>query len=161
MTACADWRGPAGALRVHVARDRLAAVERLAGDPAPQPPEALDPLAARAIAALRAWFADPAVVPDIPLAPAPTAFQARLRQALCAIPPGQVATYGELARMLGSSPRAVGAACGANPLPIVVPCHRVVAADGIGGYGGAGAAGDAVAFKRWLLEHERRGGRAV
>ena len=69
------------------------------------------------------------------------------------IAPGLTQTYGELAAQIDSSPRAVGTACGKNPLPIVVPCHRVVAADGLGGFMG-GKQNDPLAIKRWLLAHE-------
>ncbi|MGJ8623190.1 MAG: methylated-DNA--[protein]-cysteine S-methyltransferase [Yoonia sp.] len=72
------------------------------------------------------------------LAPQGSAFQQRFYAALCAIPYGQTRTYGELARELGVSPQAIGQACGANPIPILIPCHRVLAADGLGGYSGAG-----------------------
>ena len=63
-------------------------------------------------------------------------------------------TYGELAKLLNSSARAVGGACRANPISLVIPCHRVVASNGLGGYGGA-TAGKRLAIKQWLLEHER------
>ena len=87
---------------------------------------------------------------EVPLADAPTPFQARIRQAMLAIPYGATRSYGDLARDAGGAPRAVGQACGANPLPIVVPCHRVVASGGIGGYsGGAG-----LETKRFLLNLE-------
>ena len=72
---------------------------------------------------------------------------------IAAIPRGEVRTYGDLAKRLGSSARAVGQACGDNPVPIVVPCHRVVGANGIGGFAHA-ADGYLVATKRWLLAHE-------
>ncbi len=85
---------------------------------------------------LLAWSADPHFVFSLPLAPAGSAFRQRVWSALRAIPPGEVRTYGELARRLGSSARAVGGACRANPLPLVVPCHRVVAAGGLGGFAG-------------------------
>lgn len=65
-----------------------------------------------------------------------TAFQARLREALLDIPFGKVKTYGELAKDLATSPRALGQALGANPLPILIPCHRIVASDGLGGFSG-------------------------
>lgn len=68
------------------------------------------------------------------LAKARTPFQHRLRKALLNIPPGETRTYGELARTLNSGPRAVGQALGANPLPILIPCHRAVAAHGLGGF---------------------------
>ena len=76
-------------------------------------------------------------------------FQARLRKALLAIPRGRVITYAELARQLASSPRAVGQALGANPLPILIPCHRVIGAHGLGGF----SAG--TAWKSKLLNFEK------
>jgi methylated-DNA-[protein]-cysteine S-methyltransferase len=89
---------------------------------------------------------------DLPLAPAGTAYQRRVWQALCDIPPGVTRTYADIARAVGGSPRAVGGANGRNPIPIVIPCHRVVATTGIGGYSG----GDGPATKRYLLDHESR-----
>ena len=88
---------------------------------------------------------------DLPLAPEGTAFQKRVYAAMQRIPFGGMRSYGELAAELGSAARAVGGACGSNPLPIVIPCHRVVAAGGgLGGFsGGAGAS-----TKTWLLHHE-------
>ncbi len=88
------------------------------------------------------------VMPLPPLAPPATPFQQRLRAALWAIPWGTTCSYGALARRLGSSPRAVGQALAANPLPLLVPCHRVVAATGLGGFA-FGAA-----WKQRLLLHE-------
>lgn len=87
---------------------------------------------------------------DLPLAPARTGFQARVRAAMQAIPYGQTRSYGELAHGAGGGPRAIGQACGANPLPLVVPCHRVVASNGLGGYSG----GKGLATKRFLLALE-------
>ena len=76
---------------------------------------------------------------DLPIRPAGTAFQQRVWQLMLAIPAGATRTYGDLAAELGSAARAVGAACGANPLPIIIPCHRVLAAGGrLGGYSGDG-----------------------
>lgn len=92
---------------------------------------------------------------DLPLAPVGTAFQRRVWQAIAAIPRGQVQTYGQLATQLQSAPRAVGQACGANWFPLVIACHRVVGAQGVGGFSGhADAAGFHVGVKRWLLTHE-------
>lgn len=90
---------------------------------------------------------------DLPLAPAATPFQEKVRRAMLAIPYGQTRGYGELADAVGGGPRAIGQACGANPLPVLVPCHRVVAAQGLGGYSG----GDGLATKRLLLTLERNG----
>ncbi len=82
---------------------------------------------------LRDWFdgRSPALPPLIKPA---TPFQAKLRPALLSIPAGDVCTYGEIARQLGTSARAMGQALGANPLPVLIPCHRIIAADGLGGF---------------------------
>lgn len=82
-----------------------------------------------------------------------TQFQQRVWQALREIPPGKTLTYGELAQRIGSGARAVGNACRANPCPLVVPCHRVVAANGLGGFAGE-RSGRKLEIKRWLLHHE-------
>ncbi len=82
-----------------------------------------------------------------------TAFQQRVWQALLAIPVGQTKTYGDVAKQLNSSARAVGNACRVNPIPLVVPCHRVVAKNGIGGFSGE-TDGSCIRRKRWLLQHE-------
>jgi methylated-DNA-[protein]-cysteine S-methyltransferase len=84
-----------------------------------------------------------------------TPFQRRVWQRLREIPPGQRRTYGELARELHTSPRAVGNACRANPLPLFTPCHRVVASNGLGGFSGA-REGRWLELKAALLEHEAR-----
>ncbi len=99
---------------------------------------------------LYAYFDRELTAFDLPLAPRGTAFQQRVWQALCAIPYGQTRSYAELAMDLGSAPRAVGQANAANPIPIIIPCHRVVASNGLGGYSG----GDGVSTKRALLELE-------
>jgi len=75
---------------------------------------------------------------DLKLAAAPTAFAARMRAAMIAIPYGKTRTYGEVASDLGSSAQAIGQSCGANHIPIIVPCHRILAATGLGGYSGDG-----------------------
>jgi len=84
-----------------------------------------------------------------------TAFQQRVWQALRDIPSGETRTYGQIAKQLNSSPRAVGNACRANPLPIITPCHRVTAANGTGGFAGA-RQGRLPDIKKWLLKHEAR-----
>lgn len=110
-------------------------------------------LAARAAHQLEHYREDPDTRFDLPLAVQGTPFQRRLWQALCEIPRGSVLTYGELGRKLDAVPRAVGQACGDNRLPIVIPCHRVVGADGIGGFAHA-TGGYLLEVKRWLLAHE-------
>ncbi len=96
-------------------------------------------LAKEAVRQLRAWLRDPQFSFALPLRPHGTPFQRRVWAGIAAIPPGQTLTYGELAKLVKSAPRAVGGACGANPYPLVVPCHRVVAATGLGGFGGGSA----------------------
>ena len=91
-----------------------------------------------------------------------TEFQQKVWHALTEIPIGKLMTYGQLAKKLNSSPRAVGNACRNNPLPIIVPCHRIVSASGIGGYAGDTLTRqntdiDFLAIKKWLLSHERAG----
>lgn len=111
------------------------------------------PLAEQAAQQLEAYLADPDTRFDLPLAIEGTPFQRRLWAALCEIPRGETLTYGELAKRLEGEARAVGQACGDNRLPIVIPCHRVVAANGIGGFAHA-TGGYLLEAKRWLLAHE-------
>jgi methylated-DNA-[protein]-cysteine S-methyltransferase len=92
--------------------------------------------------------------PSLPLAPDGTEFQARVWDALRKIPSGEVITYGQLARHLNTSSRAIGQACRANPIAVLIPCHRVVAVNGPGGYMGKAEKTD---IKQWLLAHEDHG----
>ncbi|MFN4148047.1 MAG: methylated-DNA--[protein]-cysteine S-methyltransferase [Rhodocyclaceae bacterium] len=110
-------------------------------------------LAREAVRQLRAYLQQPRFAFTLPLKPAGTAFQRRVWAGIAAIPPGATRTYGELARSLGSSARAVGNACGANPYPLVIPCHRVVATYGLGGFNRQ-RGGFLLEVKRWLLAHE-------
>lgn len=89
---------------------------------------------------------------DLTLNPTGTAYQKRVWTALLAIPPGQTRTYAELAGIAGGGPRAIGGAMARNPLPILIPCHRIVASSGPGGYSG----GDGLPTKFYLLALERR-----
>ena len=135
--------------------ERQACVTRI--DFLPPGEELLPPAtpALRAAAmALHAWCEDSVRTLAFPYLLQGSAFQQRVWRALCAIPRGHTRTYGELAASLGSSPRAVGQACGANPLPIVVPCHRVVGGRGLGGFM-HGHSDFPLAVKHWLLTHER------
>ena len=113
------------------------------------------PLAQAASAQLRRYFADPDFRFDLPLLEAGSAFQQKVWAAICAIPRGQVLTYGQIAKGIGSAPRAVGQACGANWFPLVIPCHRVTAAGGLGGFSHHDDEhGFHLSVKRWLLAHE-------
>lgn len=153
MSYQAVYVAPFAALGIRTARGCLAGIDFLPSGTPPQPPQGV--LAGRVCEQLAAYLADPAFAFDLPLSVTATPFRHRVWQALCAIPPGAPLTYGELARRLGSAARAVGQACGANPIPIVIPCHRVVAKYGLGGFMNHGS-GDPLDIKRWLLRHEQR-----
>jgi methylated-DNA-[protein]-cysteine S-methyltransferase len=99
------------------------------------------------------WFAGELQIFDVPLAPAKTPRGGALRQGVIDISYGDTVSYGELARRLGSSARAIGQACARNPFPLIVPCHRVTAGGGaLGHYSG----GNGRETKRWLLDFERK-----
>jgi methylated-DNA-[protein]-cysteine S-methyltransferase len=142
---------PGFALGVRCTGEEVTGIEFLE----PQPERAPgNPLAAEAVRQLHAYLADPAFQFGLPLRPSGTAFQRRVWEQIAAIPNGQTRSYGRLAKDLKNAPRAVGQACGANPFPLVVPCHRVVAADGgLGGFARQGG-GFLLDVKRWLLRHE-------
>jgi methylated-DNA-[protein]-cysteine S-methyltransferase len=106
-------------------------------------------------AELQAYLADPQHEIDLPFELDGTHHQCNVWQAMLDIPSGQTRSYGELAAGIGSSAQAVGQACGSNPIPLVIPCHRVVGKKGLGGFMHR-ADEDALDIKRWLLAHERR-----
>ena len=111
------------------------------------------PLAERAVRQLEAYRANPDVHFDLPIAVEGTELQKAVWRAMCAIPRGKTRTYGDIARELGGDARDVGQCCGDNRFPIVIPCHRVVAANGLGGFGHQ-TSGFMMEAKRWLLAHE-------
>ncbi len=112
------------------------------------------PIARRAVEQLQRYFDDPSFRFTLPLARDGTAFQRRVWDAIAAIPVGESRTYAEIARTVRSSARAVGGACGANRIALVIPCHRVVGSRGkLGGFMNA-VEGEGIAIKRWLLVHE-------
>jgi methylated-DNA-[protein]-cysteine S-methyltransferase len=147
----AKLRAPFGVLGVRTSGTRLAEIVFLRPGGAAVAPR--DGVAERACAQLERYLADPEFHFDLPLAPCGTPFQRRVWSKIAAIVPGRTCSYGEIARELDSAARAVGQACGANPLPLVVPCHRVLAAGGIGGFAHH-EGGFHLAVKRWLLAHE-------
>ena len=108
------------------------------------------PLLMEARRQLHDYFDGARIAFDLPLAPQGTLYQKRVWLALCEIPCGATRTYAEIAKQIGGSPRAVGGANGRNPIPIIIPCHRVVATTGIGGYSG----GEGLPTKRFLLALE-------
>jgi methylated-DNA-[protein]-cysteine S-methyltransferase len=113
-----------------------------------------DALTRRVAEQIAAYLRDPGFAFDLPLRLAGTEHRRKVWRMLAAIPCGSVATYGDIARAIGSSPRAVGGACGDNPIPVIIPCHRVVAKSGGGGFMHQ-SGGDALNIKHWLLRHER------
>lgn len=154
LAAAARLASPIGMLTIWCTRSELVAID--IDDEAAAVAEPHHPLAVHVAHQLMCYFEDPNWDIDLPLAISGTPFQRRVWQVLRSIAVGDVVSYGALADYLGTSARAVGGACKANPVPLVVPCHRVVAARGLGGYKGQ-QAGRALAVKRWLIEHERRG----
>jgi methylated-DNA-[protein]-cysteine S-methyltransferase len=111
------------------------------------------PLLRRAQDLLQRYFDGEPAAFDLPLAPlSGTAYQRAVWRALCAIPAGETRTYADLATTVGGHARAIGMASAANPIPILIPCHRVIARNGLGGYSG----GDGVVTKRYLLALEAR-----
>jgi len=143
---------PFGALGVRIAGDRLTGLEFQ--PPGTRTASSSHPLIQRVARELEAYYADPAHTFDLPIEPIGTPFRHRVWEALLAIPAGQTRSYGDIARQLASAARAVGQAVGDNPLPIVIPCHRVIAADGgLGGFNHS-RTGYTQDIKRWLLKHE-------
>jgi methylated-DNA-[protein]-cysteine S-methyltransferase len=114
------------------------------------PQQISSPILERAAQQLDAYFDGELTAFDLPLAPAGTEYRRSIWQALCDIPYGETRSYLDIARLAGGSARSVGQANGRNPIPLIIPCHRVVATAGIGGYSG----GDGLATKRWLLALE-------
>ncbi len=110
--------------------------------------QAVDDLLLKAKTQLDDYFDGGSRAFDSPLQPAGTEFQRRVWSLMQEIPYGGTMTYGEMSDRLNSSARAVGMACGANPIPLIIPCHRVLAANGMGGYSGDGGVETKVALLR-------------
>ncbi len=100
------------------------------------------------------YFSNPQTSLNVPFAVKGTPFQKRVWQAIADIPCGQTLTYGELAAKVNSGPRAVANVCGANQVPLFIPCHRVVAKNGLGGF--MRGTENGLKVKKWLLSHEKK-----
>jgi len=124
---------PIGKLAV---TERDGAIVRVAWGAGPQ--GAATPLLTEAARQMAAYFAGELHDFDLPLAPGGDARQQQVFAAMRAIPYGRTRTYGEIAKDTGMLPNEVGQGCAANPIPVIIPCHRVLAAEGLGGYSGAG-----------------------
>ena len=142
---------PFGAVGVRTDADAITEIRFLTGQVREK--RAVSALALSAVQQLIAYCEDASVRIELPLAIAGTEFQRRVWSEICRIPCGATRSYGDLAERLGSAARAVGQACGDNRFPLAIPCHRVVAAAGIGGFShSAGGAHERI--KRWLIQHE-------
>ena len=142
---------PFGVLGVRCTDDALTGIEFLVPGAAPQPPG--NALAQKVCEQLSAYLIDPDFRFNLSIKPGGTVHQNNVWQAMRNIPRGETRSYGELAAVLKSGAQAVGQACGANPIPIIVPCHRVVGKTGLGGFMHH-ASGKSLDIKRWLLAHE-------
>ncbi|MEO8204176.1 MAG: methylated-DNA--[protein]-cysteine S-methyltransferase [Betaproteobacteria bacterium] len=136
---------------IRIEAEAITAIVYLPPDTPLQAPEG--DLAERAVRQIERYRDDPDTAFDLPMCATGTRFQRDVWRQISAIPRGRTRTYGELARRVGGEARAVGQACGDNPFPIVVPCHRVVAADGLGGFSHH-VDGYLMDAKMWLLKHE-------
>lgn len=145
---------PFGRVAIAADDDGLSSIDLVSGKTPLQSPNNL--FTRRICQALRQYVREPKTRFDLPLNVAGTEFQKKVWRALGKIPPGKPVTYGALAKRLKTSARAIGGACRENPVPIVVPCHRVTGATDRGGYMGQ-TRGPAVRMKHWLLSHEERG----
>jgi methylated-DNA-[protein]-cysteine S-methyltransferase len=147
---------PVGTLTIEEADDSIVAIRWSSSNAAPEGGGNGSPLLAEAMRQLAAYFAGKLREFDLPLAPQGSPFETRVWAAMRAVPFGETRSYGDLAMAIGSAPRAIGRACGRNPIPIVIPCHRVVAKrGGLGGYSGEGG----LATKERLLALEWMPGR--
>ena len=143
---------PFSVLGIRTEGDWLTSIDYLPPDVSSLVPQ--NALAKEACRQLQGYLADPDYIFDLSLLIEGTPYQRRVWQSIQAIPSGETTSYAKIALQLHSSPRAVGRACGANRIPIVIPCHRVIAKNGgLGGFMNA-RDGHPLAIKRWLLHHE-------
>ena len=145
---------PFAVLGIRTEEDWLANIDYLPLNTPLLPP--LNPLAKEVCKQLESYLIEPEFVFDLSLHISGTTHQRRVWQAIQVIPSGETNSYADIATLLHSAPRAVGRACGANKLPIIIPCHRVISKNGgLGGFMNA-KEGFPLDIKRWLLRHESR-----
>ena len=142
---------PFGVLGIRCTESALTNIDFLPASEKPQ--RATSAFAETVCAQLLCYLENPAAQFSVPLELNGTPHQQKVWQAMLAIPRGQTRSYGDLAAELQSCAQAVGQACGANPIPVIVPCHRVVSKAGLGGFA-RHTSGDPLDIKRWLLAHE-------
>lgn len=143
---------PFGAVGVKMAGDLLASIDLLHVPLEEKPPE--NAATSAICLQLQRYLQEPGMRFELPCMPRGTVFQQKVWDAIRRIPAGETRTYAALAKEIGSGPRAVANACGANPFPLMIPCHRVVASNGLGGFM-QGRDARSLSIKKWLLAHER------
>ena len=142
---------PFGAVAISV-HDNQLAINLLSESPSPENKTSTHHLVKQAYEQIMQYLQQPTTQFELPINVLGTSFQQRVWQAISAIPVGQTYTYGQLAKQIGSGPRAVANACGANNMPLIIPCHRVVARNSIGGF--MQGKQNSLLIKQWLLAHE-------
>jgi len=147
----ARYAAPFAVLGIRVAGGLLTDIDYLPVGAATLSP--VNPLAEKICRQIARYLDDPQFRFSLPFAFHGTVFQTKVWRAICAIPSGSTLTYLDMAEELGTAPRPVGGACGANRIPLVIPCHRVVATHGLGGFMNT-RSGPPLQIKRWLLKHE-------
>lgn len=143
---------PFGAVGIHIQNDYIVSVELFPNQQ--QARKATSQFGQYVAQQMNQYFQQANLKLDMPYALAGTPFQKRVWNAISDIPAGKVLTYSELAHRVGSGPRAVANACGANKIPLLIPCHRVVAKNGLGGFMQGIEGG--LSIKEWLLAHESK-----
>ena len=142
---------PIGKLGLHIHNNKLTRIDFLPDDATLQEPN--DSISQEIYNQLKKYFNNPNHTFNLEIDLQGTPFQKTVWQALRTIPMGQTESYGTLAKRLKTSPRAIGNACRTNPIPVIIPCHRVVAKHHIGGFAGD-TQGNRITMKQWLLQHE-------
>jgi methylated-DNA-[protein]-cysteine S-methyltransferase len=148
----ATYSAPFAVLGIQTNGKSVTGLRYLPGDVAPSPPK--NSLAREVLRQIERYLVEPDFIFDLPLEIEGSEFRKRVWKVMRGIPAGKTLTYGQVAQRIGSAPRAVGGACGDNRIPLIIPCHRIVARNGIGGF--MHTTGDLeLGIKRWLLVHEQ------
>ena len=147
----AKLEGPFAVIGIRTRGERLTEIEYLPLGAATLEP--VDAFSREVCRQLNAYFDDPGFRLDLPFEWQGTGYQHRVWEAVRAIPLGATRSYLDVAQQIGSAPRPVGTACGANRIPLLIPCHRVVGSSGLGGFMHS-RGGKPLEIKRWLLRHE-------
>lgn len=143
---------PIGNLAITLNQNQLSRIEFF-GDQGTISPSSNNSALNKIIIEIHSYFKNPKHAFAIPLELKGTSFQQKVWESLRNIHVGQTLSYGELATQLNTSPRAIGNACRSNPVPLIIPCHRIIAKNSLGGFSGK-ASGSLVEIKKWLLQHE-------